>query len=210
VCRLYSTAVASLPLNLPGPYAEQLRLAIDREGKIARAIEALGSVADADVALVDAEGSDLAHRLEEVGARLVHVPLSTPFRTDLPDASADVVLSPWAAFRGPEPSEVAEADRILRPGGRLLVIHDYGRDDVSRLRGDQPEYGLWTRRDGPFLRGGFKIRVLHCFWTWDAVDEARAFLEGAFGEAGAAVATEMNRPRLSYNVAVYHRPAGGA
>jgi hypothetical protein len=201
--------VAHLPLDLPGPYAEQLGRALDREGKIALGIDALGSVGDADVALVDAEGSDLAGRLEEAGARLVHVPGATPFKTDLGDAAVDVVVSPWAAFRGPDPAEVAEADRILRPGGRLLVIHDYGRDDVSRLRGDLPDYGVWTRRDGPFLTGGFKLRVLHCFWTWDDLDEAREFLEGAFGETGAAVAAEMKRPRLSYNVAIYHRPAGG-
>ncbi len=201
--------MAHLPLDLPGRYAEQLGRALDREGKIARGIDALGSVGDADVALVDAEGGDLAGRLEEAGARLVHVPSATPFKTDLGDATVDVLVSPWAAFRGPDPTEVAEAERILRPGGRLLVIHDYGRDDVSRLRGDLPDYGVWTRRDGPFLTGGFKLRVLPCFWTWDDLDEAREFLEGAFGETGAAVAAEMKRPRLSYNVAIYHRPAGG-
>ena len=65
-----------------------------------------------------------------------------------------------------------EAARVLRPGGRLLVLHDYGRDDVSRLRGDLPDYGLLSRRDGPFLRGGFKVRVVHCFWTFESIDEA--------------------------------------
>ena len=33
----------------------------------------------------------------------------------------------------------------------------------------------------------------------------RAFLESAFGDAGRAVAERLTRPRLSYNVAVYHR-----
>jgi hypothetical protein len=87
----------------------------------------------------------------------------------------------------------------------LLIVHDYGRDDVSRLRGDLPEYGLWTRRDGPFLRGGFKIRVLHCWWTFDSLDEAEAFLGAAFGLIGRAVASQLRRPRLSYNVVIYHR-----
>ena len=199
-----------LPLTLPGDYAAQLGRALDREGKIARGIDALGSVGGADAALIDAEGGVLAGRLADAGARLVHVALATPFRTDLADASVDVLVSPWAAFRGPDPDEIAEADRILRADGRLLVIHDYGRDDVSRLRGDLPEYGVWTRRDGPFLTGGFKIRVLHCWWTWDELDEAREFLEGAFGAAGAELGAELKRPRISYNVAIYHRPAGGA
>jgi hypothetical protein len=100
---------------------------------------------------------------------------------------------------------VAEARRVLRAGGRLLVVHDYGRDDVSRLRGDLPEYGLWSRRDGPFLTGGFKVRVVHCFWTFESIDEGAAFLEAAFGADGREVAAGMKRPRLSYNVAVYHR-----
>ena len=88
-------------------------------------------------------------------------------------------------------------------------MHDYGRDDVSRLRGDLLEYGLWTRRDGPFLRGGFRIRVLHCWWTFASLDEAREFLVGAFGAVGEAVAAELRRPRLSYNVALYHRDRPG-
>ena len=73
---------------------------------------------------------------------------------------------------------------MLRPGGRLLVVHDYGRDDVSRLRGDLPEYGPWSRRDGPFLADGFKVRVVHCFWTFDSTRGAAAFLDAAFGDAG--------------------------
>ena len=36
-----------------------------------------------------------------------------------------------------------------------------------------------------------------------------AFLIGAFGEVGASLAATLKRPRLSYNVAVYHRSRGG-
>ena len=97
-----------------------------------------------------------------------------------------------------------------RPGGRLLVVHDYGRDDVSALRDPEaPEYTSWSRREGPFLRDdGFKIRVLHCFWTFETLEDARAVL-AEFGERGAAVAERLKRPRLSWNVAVYHRWRGG-
>ena len=79
---------------------------------------------------------------------------------------------------------MAEAARILRPGGRLLALHDYGRDDVSRLHGERPEYTDWSRRDGPFLRGGFKIRVIHCFWTFESIEDGQGFLAEAFGEPG--------------------------
>ena len=103
---------------------------------------------------------------------------------------------------------MASAARVLRRGGRLLVLHDYGRDDVSRLRGDLPEYGLWSRRDGQFLRGGFKVRVVHAFWTFETLEDAQDFLAAAFGAIGREVASGMKRPRLSYNVAVYHRTFG--
>lgn len=105
---------------------------------------------------------------------------------------------------------MAQAERILRPGGRLLVVHDYGRDDLALIRGEQPEYGPWSRRNGPFLGRGFRIRVVHCFWTFDSIDEASGFLDEAFGEAGRPVAEALRRPRLSYNIAVYHRTIGDA
>jgi hypothetical protein len=119
------------------------------------------------------------------------------------------VVGFWSAFRAPASEEVAEADRVLRSGGRLLVVHDYGRDDVSRLRGELPEYGAWSRRDGWYLTNGFRMRVIHCFWTFDSIDVARAFLDEAFGERGREVGDTLKRPRLSYNVAIYHRSRGG-
>ena len=133
-----------------------------------------------------------------------------PGRIDAPDASADLVVSLWHPFRGTTTGELAEAARVLRPDGRLLVLLDYGRDEVSRLRGDLPEYGLLSRRDGPLLRGGFKVRVVHCFWTFGSIDEAATFLADSFGDVGRDVAAGMKRPRLTYNVAIYHRTLGVA
>jgi hypothetical protein len=197
--------VADLPFELGTGLDEQLARILDVEGKIPRAIETLGPVEGRDVVVVDGSAGLRARQLESLGARVTVVDSggSTPFAA--PDRSADVVVGLWSAFRGAGSEEIAQAARMLRPGGRLLTIHDYGRDDVAEIRGPQPEYGPWTRRDGPFLRGGFKIRVLHCWWTFDTVDEARAFLDAAFGEPGRGVAGRLTRPRLSYNVAVYHR-----
>jgi hypothetical protein len=201
--------MSDLPFTLAPDLAGQLASALDVEGKILRGLEALGPVAGRDALLVDAAGSRVASGLAELGARVVHSADAAPFRSDLPDSSVDVVISLWTGFRGVDPVDVAEADRVLRPDGLLLVVHDYGRDDVSRLQSERPEYGEWSHRNGPFLTGGFRVRVLHCFWTFPSQDETTTFLEAAFGDIGRDVAATLKRPRLSYNVAIYHRPRGG-
>jgi hypothetical protein len=185
-----------------------LAAALDRERKIGRALESLGPLAGRDVVVVGG-GSDETARLAADGARLTNVgSLVDDDASALADGSTDTVVSAWSGFRGVDPVELAAADRVLRPDGRLLVVHDYGRDDVSRLRGVLPEHGAWSRRNGPFMSNGFRVRVIHCFWTFDTLEEARAFLGEAFGADGAAFGGTLKRPRLSYNVAIYHRTRG--
>jgi SAM-dependent methyltransferase len=204
--------VADLPFPLPAPIASRLAAALDVEQKLPRALASLGPLAGRHVALLDVPDGVHTERLAAAGVEPRRLPLTDPLRLDLPDASLDALISLWSGFRGVDPEAVAEADRVLRPGGRLLVVHDYGRDDVSLLRrADAPEYTSWSRRDGPFLRDGlFRIRVLHCFWTFPSLEDAQGFLAEAFGEQGTAVASTLRRPRLSWNVAVYHRWQGGA
>jgi hypothetical protein len=203
--------VADLPIQLSEPFALRLRAVADVEGKLVRALEALGPLAGRDVAYLDLPPGPLRDRLSKAGAAGRYLACSEPLAIDVEDASLDVLVSLWSGFRGVQEAELLEADRVLRSGGRLLVVHDYGRDDVSELRDPAaPEYGAWSRRDGPFLgEGGFKIRVLHCFWTFDSMDEARVFLADAFGPTGEALGARLKRPRLSWNVAIYHRDRGG-
>jgi hypothetical protein len=197
--------VSDLPLSLPSAPALVLAAAIDRERKIDRALETLGPIAGRDVVLVGGGADETARRTAD-GARLSSVgSLLDDDARGLADGSADAVVSAWSAFRGVDRDELAVADRLLRPAGRLLVVHDYGRDDVSRLRGDLPEYGAWSKRNGPFLSNGFRVRVIHCFWTFETLEDARGFLGEAFGADGTAFGDTLKRPRLSYNVAIYHR-----
>ncbi|HXG26584.1 MAG TPA: hypothetical protein VNL94_07015 [Candidatus Binatia bacterium] len=198
--------MSDLPVALPADLEPLFVAAFDRPSKLAAALEALGPVSDRDVLVVDAAGGPVVDALAATGARLTRLPASTPLALAVPDASADVVLGLWSTFRGVDPAEQAEVDRVLRPGGRHLVVHDYGRDDVSRLfPPDRPEYGPWSHRFGPFLKGPYRVRVVHCFWEFESPEATTDFLTRAFGEAGAAVAATLKRPRLSYNVAVYHR-----
>jgi hypothetical protein len=218
--------VADLPIDLANDLADRLLRSFDLEGKIPRALDALGPLGDRDVVLVDGARGVRARHLVELGARLtilerpellaglqaaladlagVRVAPGSAQDLGLPAGSADAIVAYWSAFRAPSEAEVAEAERVLRPGGRLLVVHDYGRDDVSRMRGDLPEYGSWGRRDGWYLRNGFRIRVIHAFWTFGSIEDANALLTDAFGEAGKAIGLSLRRPRLSYNVAIYHR-----
>ena len=202
---LYSGTVSDLPVSLPPDLAVRLMGALDRESKIVRGLEALGPIASRDVLLVDAADSSIGAGLVALGARLVHAPLSKPLRLAAADSSMDVVVGLWSAFRGIEASELAEVDRVLRPDGKLLVVHDYGRDDVSRLFGDRPEQGAWSRRNGPFLSSGFRVRVIHCWWDFDSLEAATTFLGEAFGDPGVELGATLKRPRLSYKVAIYHR-----
>ena len=197
--------MSDLPVSLPRELEPAFLAALDPAGKLVAALHALGPMVDRDVLVVDARGGPIVGGLAAAGARLTSVDLAQPFRLSAEDASVDVVLGLWSAFRGVDPAELAEVDRVLRPGGRHLAVHDYGRDDVSRLHGERPEYGAWSHRTGPFLTGGFRVRVVHCFWEFETNDTASAFLTAAFGEAGTALGAGLKRPRLSYNVAVYHR-----
>ncbi len=199
--------MADLSLAIGPEQAEILAPYVDIELKLPRALEALGPISGRDVVLVDG-GPRLVDELGTLGGRVSEA-TGGPAATGLADDSADVIVACFSAYRGVERAEQLEADRVLRPGGRLLIVHDYGRDDVARLRpAGLPEYDSWSHRDGPFLRAGFRVRVLHCWWTFESIEQAAAALESAFGPIGAELGGRLRRPRVSYNVAVYHRTVG--
>ncbi|MGD0862442.1 MAG: hypothetical protein ABSA21_06725 [Candidatus Limnocylindrales bacterium] len=202
-----------LSIALPSPQLEDAFLGIvDRDGKLPAALEALGPVIDRDVVVLDCGRGFRARQLAAMGARVAafEFPLAAAAAAELAGwvGRADAVVVPWSEMAVPGSRFLDEAGALLRPGGRLLVVHDYGRDDVWSLRPELRERDVaWSQRRGPFLGDGFRIRVIHSFWTFESIDGARELLGAAFGSVGVETADRMKRPRLEYSIAIYHRSA---
>jgi hypothetical protein len=199
----YTRGVVAVP-ELPEPLVR----AVDAEGRLPAALEALGPVAGRDVAVLDATTGPGPRRMLALGAWVRTAPTMT--LEGLPDASADVLVA-WRTGFWPTAddwrSDIVGAHRVLRDAGRLLVVKDYGRDDVTPLLGDAErarQLVSFSHPKGPFLGTGFRVRVLHCWWRWESLEDATTELVATFGEEGRSVARTMRRPRLSYKVAVYH------
>jgi len=209
--------VADSPFTLADPeLAARLARVMDPEGKIEHALDAIAGLAGRDVLVVGPARGRRPARLRAMGASVVTAPVSRLPGRDA--GSADAVVACWTALDRPDPAAErghAAAARILRPGGRLLLLTDYGRDDVAGLTSDAEqavEHDRLRGRDTWFAARGFKLHVIHAWWRFESVESAGEFLVAAFGERGRAVADGMRRPRLAHKLVVYHRTsdAGGA
>lgn len=106
------------------------------------------------------------------------------FATRLPTASADLVLVHQVLHYLADPAAaVAEAARLVMPGGRLLII-DFAPHDLERLRDEHQHRRL-----------GF------------ADDEIRGWLKEAGLEPSAAIALPPDREGLTVSIWTAGRPA---
>jgi hypothetical protein len=191
----------------------RLGAAFDPEQKVDRAVASLLTLPGARVVAVDSAGRERARVLEQAGAIVSTV--QTVGRTRLPAGSADAVVGFWNILPGSVPhteTQLRSIERLLAPGGVVIAVHDYGRDDASLLLVDEAhrrELVQWSQRSGPFLGRGFKVHVLHCWWQFESIEQAREVLAAAFGTEGEQLAATLRRPRVSHKIAVYHRTFAG-
>lgn len=134
-------------------------------------------------------------------------------RLPLRDGAVDIVLSADITPDDTSLPAIAEAMRVLRPGGRLVVIGYYGRDDVAPLL--DPEtveraIDATHRRTGWWLRNGFKIKVVHSRVDVHDTDLAHELLPRLYGDRGRAYLMAPHKPSLKLNLGLYHRALPGS
>ena len=133
-------------------------------------------------------------------------PTSLPLR----DGAVDIVLTSLIEPDDTSLPAVAEARRVLRPGGRLIVIGHYGRDDVAALL--EPEVidhimESTQRRTGWWLRNGFKIKVVHARLDLGDSRMAHELLPRLYGDRGRAYLMGAQKASLRLNLGLYHHVA---
>jgi SAM-dependent methyltransferase len=125
----------------------------------------------------------------------------------LRDGAVDVVLTSRIDPDDASRPAIAEALRVLRPGGRLIVIGYYGRDDASTLL--EPEVVAHVReatqrRTGWWLRNGFKIKVVHARLDLRDDGAAHELLPRLYGDRGRAYLMQPHKPMLELKLGLYH------
>ncbi|MDH4334176.1 MAG: methyltransferase domain-containing protein [Chloroflexota bacterium] len=137
----------------------------------------------------------------------------TPEHLPLRDDAVDVVLSGLIEPDDASLPAIAEALRVLRPDGRLIVIGYYGRDAMSALL--EPEVVAHAReatqrRTGWWLRHGFKIKVVHSRIDVSDPDVALQILPRLYGDRALAFLMGPHPPSLELKLGLYHLAAADA
>lgn len=148
-------------------------------------------------------------RRRAAGSHQPNIRIVAGSATSLPlrDSAVDVVLTSLIDPVDTSLPAIAEARRVLRPGGRLIVIGHYGRDDVASLL--EPEVvehvmEATQRRTGWWLRNGFKIKVVHARLDLGDAATAHELLPRLYGDRGRAYLMGPHPPSLRLNLGLFH------
>jgi SAM-dependent methyltransferase len=158
---------------------------------------------ESDPALLG-EARQRANAAHQPNIRMVEgEPAALPLR----DGAVDIVLHGLIEASDASLPAVAEALRVLRPGGRLVVVGYYGRDDVAALL--EPEVVAHARqatqrRTGWWLRHGFRIKVVHARLDLRDSEASYAILPRLYGDRGRAFLMTAHPPMPELKLGLYH------
>ena len=125
----------------------------------------------------------------------------------LRDGAVDVVLCGLIEPNDSSLPAIAELLRVLRPGGRLVVIGYYGRDQVASLLAPEvvaAALEATQRRTGWWLRHDFKIKVVHSRLDISDPEVATELLPRLYGERGRAFLLAPHPPSLILKLGLFH------
>jgi len=158
---------------------------------------------ESDPALLDVarERASAAH---QPNLRIVE---GGPEALPLRDEAVDIVLSGLIDADDASLPAITEMLRVLRRGGRLVVIGYYGRDQVASLL--EPEVVAHAleathRRSGWWLRHGFKIKVVHTRLDVSDPVIALELLPRLYGDRGRAFLMAPHPASLTLKLGLYH------
>ncbi|HEX6128139.1 MAG TPA: class I SAM-dependent methyltransferase [Candidatus Limnocylindria bacterium] len=153
--------------------------------------------------------TEARRRATEAHQPNIRIVAGEPERLPLRDGAVDIVLSGTIEPDDAALPAVDEALRVLRPGGRLVVLGYYGRDDLASLL--EPEVVAHAleatrRRTGWWLRHGFKIKVVHSRIDLSDEEAAMELLPRLYGDRGLAFLMGPHATSLELKIGLYHRP----
>jgi SAM-dependent methyltransferase len=158
---------------------------------------------ESDPALLE-EARQRASAAHQPNIRMIEgEPTAIPLR----DGAVDIVLHGLIEAEDAWLPAITEALRVIKPGGRLVVIGYYGRDDVAALL--EPEVvaaarHATQRRSGWWLRHGFQIKVVHARLDLRDGDVAHAVLPRLYGDRARAFLMSAHPPMPELKLGLYH------
>ncbi|MCO4783301.1 MAG: class I SAM-dependent methyltransferase [Candidatus Cloacimonetes bacterium] len=109
----------------------------------------------------------------------------------------DGVYSTWAYFLSGDPREdigIAEALRVLKSGGKLIIINNYGEDEFCSYMNDDI-----TAKASYYQEKGFDLDIIKSAFEFDNIQEAQKLMTHFFG----IKCKDLLNLKYEYNISAY-------